>query len=114
VANLKYVTELSHGVSPHEHFYPNDKSLLPKDPDTGAFVAFRLMSDGREPTLKTQAVSAAVGHLESHRPTDEQVAEIVAFENQIYVAQSVHTLGGDLAAPGAPPVLGPEALRDGV
>jgi cytochrome c peroxidase len=113
VANLKYITELSHGVSPHEYFYPNDKSLLPKDPDTGAFVAFRLMSDGREPTLKTQAVGAALGHLESQRPTDKQLAEIVAFENQIYVAQSVHKLGGELTAPGAPPVLGPEALRDG-
>ncbi len=113
VANLKYITELSHGVSPHEYFYPNDKSLLPKDPDTGAFVAHRLMSDGREPTLKTQAVSAAIGHLESKRPTDEQLAEIVAFESQIYAAQSFHNVAGPLTVAGTPPVLGPEALRDG-
>jgi hypothetical protein len=113
VANLKYITELSHGVTPHEYFYPNDKSLLPRDPDTGAFSAFRLMSDGREPTLRTQAVGAAVGHLQSHVPSDQQLAEIVAFEKQIYVAQSFHKLGGELTAPGTPPVLGPEALRDG-
>jgi len=113
VANLKYVTELSHGVTPHEYFYPNDKSLLPKDPETGAFVAHRLMSDGREPTLKTQAVGAALGHLESKRPSEKQLAEIVAFENQIYVAQSSHSVAGALTGPGTPPVLGPEALRDG-
>jgi len=113
VANLKYVTEPSHGVSPHDYFYPNDKSLLPKDPESGAFVAHRLMSDGREPTLKTQAVSAALGHLESERPSERQLAEIVAFENQIYVGQSFHDIAGALTGPGTPPVLGPEALRDG-
>jgi hypothetical protein len=113
VANLKYVTELSHGVTPHEYFYPNDKSLLPKDPETGAFVAHRLMADGREPTLKTQAIGAALGHLESKRPTEAQLAEIVAFENQIYTAQTFHKIAGALTGPGTPPVLGPEALRDG-
>lgn len=113
VANLKYITELSHGVSPHEHFYPNDKSLLPKDPDTGAFVALRLMSDGREPTLKTQAIGASRSHLQSERPSDEQLAQIVGFESRVYAAQSFHDLGGDLTGPDTPPGLGPEALRDG-
>lgn len=113
VANLKYITELSHGVTPHEYFFPNDKSLLPTDPDTGAFVAYRLMSDGREPTLKTQAVGAAHSHLESQRPSDEQLAEIVAFESQVFVAQSFHAVGGSLIGPDTPPALGPEALRDG-
>jgi hypothetical protein len=113
VANLKYITELSHGVPPHDHFYPNDKSLLPKDPDTGAFVAHRLMSDGREPTLKTQAIGASRAHLQSERPNEEQLAQIVSFESQVYAAQSFHDLAGDLTGPGTPPGLGPEALRDG-
>lgn len=114
VANMKFLTELPHGVPPHEAFFYNDKTLLPKDPETGKFVSLQLLADGRQPTLKTQAVDAAVNHLQSPtKPTQAQLARIVAFENQIFAAQSHDRVGGDLTGPGAPPGLGPEALRDG-
>ncbi|MFM2124806.1 MAG: hypothetical protein RL328_1257, partial [Acidobacteriota bacterium] len=46
-------------------------------------------------------------------PTREELERIVAFESQIYMAQ-VHDGGiGKLVTPGAPPALGPLAMRDG-
>ena len=114
VGNIKFLTELPHGVPPHEAFVYNDKSLLPRDPETGGFVSNQLLSDGRQPTLKTQAVEAAVTHLQTQgRASQDQLAKIVAFENQVYVAQAFDNLGGPLTGAGAPPGLGPEAMRDG-
>lgn len=114
VANMKFLTELPHGVPPHEAFVYNDKSLLPKDPETGRFVSLQLLSDGRQPTLKTQAVDAALNHLQAPAiPKQDQLARIVAFENQVYAAQVFDNTGGALTGAGAPPALGPEALRDG-
>jgi hypothetical protein len=114
VANMKFLTELPHGVPPHDAFVYNDKSLLPKDPETGRFVSLQLLADGRQPTLKTQAVDAALNHLQARAiPRQEQLAKIVAFENQIYAAQAFDQAGGALTGAGAPPGLGPEALRDG-
>ncbi len=114
VANMKYLTELPHGVPPHEAFVYNDKSLLPNDPETGKFVSLQLLADGRQPTLKAQAVDAALNHLQAQgKPSQGQLAQIVAFENQIYAAQAHDAVGGALTGPGAPPGLGPEAVRDG-
>jgi hypothetical protein len=114
VANMKYLLAMPQGVAPHEYFFYNDKSLLPKDPDTGKFVSLQLLSDGRQPTLKTQAVDAVLNHLQSHgRPTQEQLRQIVAFEEQVFAAQSYDNRAGALTGPGAPPGLGPEALAKG-
>ncbi|TAK52173.1 MAG: hypothetical protein EPO25_14315 [Gammaproteobacteria bacterium] len=114
VANIKYLTELPHGVPPHEAFFYNDKSLLPRDPETGQFVSLQLMSDGRGISLRNQARDAAATHLQVAQPlTEAQLQQIVAFERQVYAAQSYDHVGGDLTGPGAPPGLGPEALRDG-
>ena len=115
VANMKYLLELPHGVSPHEYFMYNDKSLLPKDPETGQFVSVQLMSDGRAPTLRMQARDAAAGHLQSQAPlTEVQLRQIESLERTLYAAQSASASAGDLTGPGAPPGLGPEALRDGL
>ena len=64
----------------------------------------RIMSDAREQTLESQAISAALGHLEmrSH-PTAEQIDTIVAFETQVYAAQSMHRLGGRFTDPDVDP-----------
>ncbi len=114
VANMKYLTELPHGVAPHEAFFYNDKRLLPKDPETGQFVSNQLLADGRQLSLKAQAVDASLNHLQAAgKPTPAQLAQIVAFENQVYAAQGADRVGGVLTGPGAPPGLGPEALRDG-
>ncbi|WP_068079589.1 hypothetical protein [Novosphingobium rosa] len=114
LANTKYLTQLPHGVPPHEAFFYNDKSLLPKDPQTGQFVSLQLMADGREPTLRTQALEAAMTHLQaSRKPTARQLDRIVAFERQIYAAQGVDGVAGALTGNGAPPGLGAASLRDG-
>ena len=114
LANMKYLLELPHGVAPHDKFFFNDKTLLPKDPETGRFVSLQLLSDGRQPTLKTQAVEAAINHLQTKgQPSQKDLARIVAFENQIYMAQAFDRVGGELTGPGAPPGLGPEALAKG-
>ncbi|MDB5439260.1 MAG: hypothetical protein JWM33_1687 [Caulobacteraceae bacterium] len=114
VANTKYLTELPHGVAPHEIFFYNDKSLLPKDPETGAFVSSQILSDGRRLTLKSQAIDAARGHLQAQGdPTPAQLAQITAFEQQVYVAQTFDQTAGALTGDGAPPGLGPKALAEG-
>ena len=72
------------------------------------------MADAREPTLKTQAVSAANDHLGIRAPlTPDQISRIVAFESQVYVAQRVSRAGGSLVEVGGPDALGPEALARG-
>jgi hypothetical protein len=48
-----------------------------------------IMWDGREPTLEQQAIDATLGHAQANAaPTDEQVAQIVAFESGILTAQT--------------------------
>jgi hypothetical protein len=114
VANMKYLLEMPKGVPPHEYFYYNHKSLLPKDPETGKFVSLQLLSDGRLPTLKTQAVDAALNHLQAHvKPSEAQLRQILEFEQQVYVAQVYDEFAGNLTGAGAPPGLGPDALAKG-
>jgi hypothetical protein len=114
VANLKYLLELPHGVPPSDFLFYNDKSLLPRDPETGAFVSLQLMSDGRDLTLKQQARDAAATHLQAHGAlTTVQLARIEAFERQVYAAQVFDVNAEELTGEGAPPGLGPEALQHG-
>jgi hypothetical protein len=114
VANLKYLLELPHGVPPSDFLFYNDKSLLPRNPETGGFASLQLMSDGRDLTPKIQARDAAVNHLEAHGAlTEKQLSQLEAFETQVYAAQSFDKVGGELTGSGAPPGLGPEALEKG-
>jgi cytochrome c553 len=72
------------------------------------------MSDAREPSLRTQAVSAIMVHEQAKTPpTAEQLRRIVDFETQIYVAQSADIRGGLLNEKGGPAALGPENLEAG-
>ena len=85
------------------------KNGLPasRDPETGQPSAMNLLSDARQPTLGTQAVEAAVTHLQfDGKLDDERLGRIVDFERQIYVAQSRHATAGDLMEPNGPPGLG--------
>jgi hypothetical protein len=110
-ANLKYVIAADFGVGP---FSVKDSQPSARDPETGRLVNMNMMADAREPTLKTQAVSAALGHLQTKEPPDEaQLARIIEFETQIYSAEAIHNGAGNLAEPGGPPALGPHALADG-
>ena len=106
-ANLKYVTS---GGPP---VVLKTGTLADLDPETGKPVGMNLMSDAREPSLKTQAVSAIMGHEQAHEPPSrQQIEKIVEYESQVYVAQQAHIFGGPLAVAGGPPSLGVAALRD--
>lgn len=107
VANFKY-------IEPHYAQYFNLKTGVPlaKDPETGARVSMNLMADARNLTLKTQAVEAAVTHLQRESGLNEtQLAQIVDFERQIYMAQGRHKQLGEFGVDGVPPGLGAGAME---
>ena len=72
-----------------------------------------IMADGREGSLFSQAMSAIMGHGRAEHPTIEQLQRIMAFETQVFAAQSADIRGGLLTETGGPPVLGPENLAAG-
>jgi hypothetical protein len=107
VANLKYV------ISGGRPIVLKTGLLADLDPDTKQPVGMNLMSDAREASLSTQAISAILGHEQAKEaPSRKQVEQIVEFESQVYVAQAAHIFGGPLAIGGGPAGLGPLALRD--
>jgi hypothetical protein len=111
VANLKYVIAGEFGVAA---FIGKNGQPAARDPETGRPLQMNMMADAREQTLKGQAISAAVTHLQlAGGPTAAQLDQITAFERQIYAAQSYHRDGGDLAEAGGPPALGPAAMAGG-
>ena len=74
-----------------------------------------LMADGREPSLTSQAITAAFVHEEAQTAlTAEQLRQITEFEMQIFVAQSADDRGGMLNEKGGPFSLGPDNLAAGV
>lgn len=94
VANLKYLMSPADGSNP---------------------VTGTLMADSRHLTLKQQAFGAYRDHQEGRQGQlpDDEMREILAFENQVYVAQSFDRWGGSLVEPGGPLGLGPRAMADG-
>ena len=110
-ANLRYVSSSGFGVTP---FIGKNGQLASVDPDTGQPVNMNMMADAREPTLKTQAQSAAHAHLEVSEPLSDEVLEAIReFEMQLYAAQSFSVGAGELDEPGGPSGLGPRAMAAG-
>lgn len=110
-ANLKYVTADGFGVG---RFIAKNGQPTARDPETGKLVQMNMMADARELSLRTQARSAAAGHLQFNGAlSDAQLGEIVAFESQVYAAQTYHNEAGDLIEAGGPPAFGPLALAQG-
>jgi cytochrome c peroxidase len=73
-----------------------------------------LMADGREPSLESQAVTAALVHEEaSAHPTAQQLRQIVDFEMQVFAAQGADDRAGLLTEKDGPTVLGPDNLANG-
>jgi hypothetical protein len=107
-ANLKYV------ISGGQAVVAKTGERAPLDPATGAPSAMNLMTDAREASLTTQALSAVMGHEEARTaPSAEVLKKIVDFESSIYAAQ-VHVYGaGRFDRPGSPVALGPGALMVG-
>jgi len=101
--NLKYVT--AYGYT----FEPKDGLPLPLDPRTGLRYSGNLLADQRARTLDEQAVDAMSTHLQVQGTANaEQLRRIVAFESQLYSAQSVDWRAGLLNEQGAQG--GPDAL----
>jgi hypothetical protein len=74
-----------------------------------------LMADGRERTLQSQATSAALIHEQaSTAPSRAQLQQLEDFERQLFMAQQWDALGGVLAEPGGPSVLGADNLARGI
>ena len=110
-ANLKYVTADDFGVGA---FIGKNGQPAARDPRTGKPRQMNMMSDAREVTLEAQATSAALGHLQSAGPPSAaQLERLVAFERQLYMAQSSSRQAGDLTEAGGPPALGPLAMLRG-
>ena len=110
-ANLRYVTHQGFGV-----FAFIGKNGLPasRDPETGLPSAMNLLADARQPTLKTQAVEAAVTHLQFDGELDaERQRRIAEFERQLYAAQVHDDSAGDLMEADGPPGLGVRNVAQG-
>lgn len=106
-ANLKYV------VSGGQRIVLKTGTLADLDPDTKLPVSMNLMSDAREPSLRSQAISAIMGHEQARIfPSLKQLDQIVEFESQVYVAQAAHIFGGPVMGEGAPSAMGAANLRD--
>lgn len=111
VANMEYMIHGSFGVGP---FVGKTGEPAMRDPDTGKPLNMNIMADARAVTLKSQMIDAASGHLEfAGRLTPKQIAQIEAFERQVYAAQIDMGAGGSLIEKDGPPGMGPQNLRDG-
>lgn len=108
-ANLKYV------LSPDDVFNIKTGTLMAVDPETGKPASMNMMADARHLTLRQQANGAYRDHQEGRQGSlrREALEQIVAFEQQVYVAQSHDRWGGSLVEPGGPLGLGTRAMADG-
>lgn len=103
--NIKFVTAVGFP------FEPKNGMPLPTDAETGQLVSGNILSDNRVPTIPAQIRDALRTHLAVTKPMPAStVTQIETFLNQLYSAQSAHTVGGSLTDAGASG--GPEALRD--
>ncbi len=70
--------------------------------DNPSCAPLSIMWDGREPSLTSQAIDATLGHAQAQdAPTTSQVAQIVAFESNIFDAQVFDWKAGLLDQDGA-------------
>jgi hypothetical protein len=107
VANTKYISHQAFGVG---LFVGKNGLPAARDPETGKPVSMNIMADARQPTLKTQAVDAAMTHLQAPRPTAAQLDQILDFERRIFAAQVSRHGAGEIAGPDGPPAFGPRNL----
>ena len=109
LANMKYV------MSPDDVFNIKTGTLMALDPETGKPASMNLMADARHLTLRQQANGAYRDHQEGRQGSipREELEMIVAFENQVFIAQSHDKWGGSLVEAGGPLGLGPRAMADG-
>ena len=105
-ANLKYIAYEVGAFNAKRLAMINDR-----DPFSGKYMSMNIMSDAREPSLRTQAISASRDHLQVKEPlSDAALDKIVAFESQLYSAQVASAVGGSLVEKEGPSGLGPRNL----
>jgi hypothetical protein len=110
-ANLEYVVQQRFGAGA---FVGKTGEPAPRDPITGRPLNQNMMADARLPTLRAQAVEAGITHLQMlDKMSDAQLAQIEAFESQIYAAQVMHTGAGSLVEEGGAKAFGPRNLLAG-
>jgi hypothetical protein len=106
-ANTKYVSYPGGATNAKRLAMVSDR-----DPFTGQYMSMNIMSDAREPSLRTQAISAVRDHLQATDvPSAAMLDQIVSFEEQVYAAQIESSVGGPLAYEGGPPGLGPRNME---
>jgi len=111
VANMQYVLHRNFGIGA---FVGKTGEPAMRDPENGQPVNMNMMADARHPTLKTQAVEAAITHLQFNGVLNaEQLTKIQDFENQIYSAQTRSNEGGSLVEADGPAGFGPRNLAAG-
>jgi hypothetical protein len=111
VANMQYVLHRNFGIGA---FVGKTGAPAARDPENGQPVNMNMMADARQPTLKTQAVEAAITHLQFDGVLNPaQLRQIAAFEDHIYSAQVRLDGAGSLVEPDGPPGLGPRNLATG-
>jgi hypothetical protein len=93
----------------------NLKYLLSSNSEMGEADRMTLMADARHLTLKQQAFGAYRDHQEGRQGQlpQEELQTIIAFESQVYLAQSFDQWGGSLVESDGPSGLGPLALANG-
>jgi hypothetical protein len=97
-ANLRFMTEGSSDQIGVPRNYDILTGELLVDPADGAPISGNLMWDGREPTLKSQARSATLGHAQALRePTQAELQQMVDLENAFFLAQDSLRLAGGLS-----------------
>lgn len=80
----------------------NMRFLIECPPGVISCPPLSIMSDGREPSLDSQAKDATLIHAQADKePTADQITEIVDFETRIYDAQVRDNLAGRLDDDGA-------------
>ena len=104
-------------VAPNISVYrrPRMAANFPQVPDQGGcgedVKMAAIMADGREPTLKSQAIDASLSHLElKTAPNAAQLKQIVDFECQVFTAQSFDKLSWVITQDNSPPGLGPQKV----
>jgi hypothetical protein len=111
VSNMQYVLHRNFGIGA---FVGKTGEPAARDPENGQPVNMNMMADARQPTLKTQAVEAAITHLQFDGVlSPEQLNRIQAFENQMYSAQVRSNGAGSLVEPDGPTGFGPRNLAKG-
>ncbi len=109
VINIRYVASSKFGVSP---FIGKTGQLSAIDPDSGRPQNMNMMADARVVTPKTQAIAAAADHM-GIALDESQLAQIEAFELQLYGAQAWSNGAGNLNEEGGPSGIGPYAMARG-